>query len=64
MIAALAVTELVVAVAHGWSTALADGEARARFPKPSDLEHAARHEWPVLRQLAGDRDAHPLPRSG
>lgn len=49
MIAALAVAELVFALAHAWSTVLVEGHARARLPGLADLGHAVEHEWPLLK---------------
>lgn len=49
MIAALAITEAVFAVAHAWSAILTDGVTRGRLPRPSDVWRAIEHEWPVLQ---------------
>jgi hypothetical protein len=49
MIAALAVSELVFALAHAWSALLVAGHAQARLPRLADLGHALEHEWPLIK---------------
>ena len=49
MLAALAVTELVFALAHAWSALLAAGAARGGLPSFRDARGAVVHEWPVVQ---------------
>jgi hypothetical protein len=50
--AAVAVTALVFALAHAWSTALARSADLGRPMGLETLRHGIRHEWPMVEAVA------------
>jgi hypothetical protein len=51
MMAALAVTALVFALAHAWSTALAQSARDREALRPDHLLDGVRHEWPMVEAV-------------
>jgi hypothetical protein len=52
MMAALAVTALVFALAHAWATALARSADDRQALSPGHLLDGIRHEWPMVEAVA------------
>jgi hypothetical protein len=52
MMAAVAVTALVFALAHAWATALARSANDRQALSPSHLLDGIRHEWPMVEAVA------------